>query len=70
MAAILAAAALAAGCEGQQQGGASSNAPAAAIQESDLATPADFEDEAEKQITPASYKAELDTLEKEIDTEK
>lgn len=47
-----------------------SSAAAAAVQESDLKTPADFADEAEKAISPANYKSELDTLEKEIDTQK
>jgi hypothetical protein len=58
------AAALAAGCE--------ENKPAAgggdvAVADTDLAVPADFAEEAEKSITTATYKSELDTLEKEID---
>ncbi|MCK6591624.1 MAG: hypothetical protein HUU21_32445 [Polyangiaceae bacterium] len=57
------AAALAVGCE--------ENTPAAggdvAIADADLAVPADFADEAEKSITAANYKSELDSLEKEID---
>ena len=58
------AAALVAGCE--------ENKPAAgggevAIADTDLAVPADFADEAEKSITAANYKTELDSLEKEID---
>jgi hypothetical protein len=40
-----------------------------AVAEADLAVPADFEEEAEKQITTANYKTELDTLEKEIAAE-
>lgn len=36
------------------------------IQDSDLATPADFEETAEKAITPKNYKAELATLEADI----
>jgi hypothetical protein len=58
------------GCE---EGGADPNAPASTaapaavvINDDDLAVPADFEDEAEKSITVASYKAELQTLETEI----
>jgi hypothetical protein len=38
-----------------------------AIADADLAVPADFVDEAEKSISTANYKAELDLLEKEID---
>lgn len=59
------AAALAAGCE--------ENTPASggdvAIADTDLAVPADFADEAEKSITAANYKTELDSLEKEIDAQ-
>ncbi len=47
-----------------------SSAAAAAVQESDLKTPTDYADEAEKDISPANYKSELDTIEKEIDTQK
>ena len=36
------------------------------IADDDLAVPADFEDEAAKTITVATYKAELDTLETEL----
>jgi len=46
--------------------------PAAApesIKDEDLATPADFDDEAEKDITATNYKAEVDSLEKEISAE-
>ena len=57
------AAALVAGCE--------ENKPAAGgaevvIADTDLAVPADFADEAEKSITTANYKAELDTIESEV----
>jgi hypothetical protein len=42
-------------------------APAAvSINDSDLSTPADFEDSAEKSISKANYKAELATLEGDI----
>lgn len=53
--------------------GASNSAKPAAeapIADSDLAVPADFADEAEKSISTANYKAELDSLEKEIDSDK
>jgi hypothetical protein len=36
------------------------------INDSDLSTPADFEETAEKAITPKNYKTELSTLETEI----
>ena len=36
------------------------------ISDSDLSTPADFEEAAEKAITPKNYKTELSTLETEI----
>ena len=39
---------------------------APAIAEDDLAVPADFEDEAARTISVANYKAELDTLETEL----
>ena len=39
------------------------------IADTDLATPADFEDEAEKAITKANYKTELATLEADISKE-
>jgi hypothetical protein len=70
---FLAAALLAFGCNEDPKGLATPPAggqPAAApINDDDLATPADFDDEAEKAITEANYKTELDTLEKEIDSE-
>lgn len=40
---------------------------AVTIADTDLSTPADFEESAEKQITPKNYKAELTTLEKEME---
>jgi len=39
------------------------------IADSDLSTPADFEEAAEKAITAKNYKAEISTLEKDIDKE-
>jgi len=42
---------------------------AVAIKDEDIATPADFDDEAEKTITTTNYKAEVDSLEKEISAE-
>jgi hypothetical protein len=66
---LVAASALVVGCEEQKQGGTAPQTSVAApvqLKDDDLPTPADFDDEAEKQITPANYKAELDTLEKEI----
>ena len=70
---FLAVAALAMGCNEEPKEPASSapSGPAAAatIKDEDLVTQADFDDEAEKTITEANYKAELDTLEKEIDLE-
>jgi hypothetical protein len=70
---VVAIAALVAGCEQQPQGGAApapaASPAAAAVNDEELATPADFDDEAEKTITPANYKAEVDALEKEIDAE-
>ena len=62
---------LAAGCgdstSGATGGPAASGAPVA-LADSDLPVQADYEEEAEKAITPASYKADLDALEKEIDS--
>jgi hypothetical protein len=57
------AAALVAGCEENKPAGGGD----VAVADTDLAVPADFADEAEKSITTANYKAELDSLEKEID---
>jgi hypothetical protein len=41
-------------------------APAAPVANETIPVAADFEEEAEKSITPANYKSELDSLEKEI----
>ena len=46
-----------------------STAAAAAIPETDIVTAADFEDEAEKAITSKNYKAELTSLEAEVQKE-
>jgi hypothetical protein len=57
------------GCEDNAKTEQPTQAPAAtqpAIADEDLAVPADFEDEAARTITVASYKAELDTLETEL----
>jgi hypothetical protein len=40
---------------------------AKALSDAELPVAADFEEEAEKQITPANYKTELESLEKEVD---
>jgi hypothetical protein len=69
--AFIAASALVVGCEEQKPttGAGTTGGMAAApveLKDSDLPTPADFDDQAEKDITSANYKAELDTLEKEI----
>jgi hypothetical protein len=64
----LVAAALTSGCDEKAGGGAPpSTSAAATLKDEDLATPADFDDEAEKSITASNYKAEVDALEKEID---
>jgi predicted component of type VI protein secretion system len=39
------------------------------IADTDLSTPADFEEAAEKAITTKNYKAEIATMEKDIDKE-
>jgi hypothetical protein len=51
-------------------GTATAATPAAvSINDNDLATPADFEESAEKAITKANYKQELSTLEGDINKE-
>lgn len=75
MLSIAALALFAAGCDEGPKEGATAPAPtesaaaAAVIADQDLATEADFDDEAEKEITPATYKSELDSLDKEIAAE-
>jgi hypothetical protein len=70
---LLAASLCAVACEEQKAAdpaaaGGQATAPAA-IKDEDIPTPADFDDEAEKDITATNYKAEVDTLEKEISAE-
>jgi hypothetical protein len=71
--ALLALSAVAVGCEEQSkpQSGDTpgQTAQAAPIKDEDLPTEAEFDDEAEKQITPDNYKAQLDSIEKEISAE-
>jgi hypothetical protein len=67
----LAAGLFAAGCgdsSGPASGAPAGSGTAVALADSDLPVQADYEEEAEKAITPASYKGELDALEKEIDS--
>lgn len=70
----LAAGLLAVGCGDSTSSGATGapagSGTAVALADSDLPVEADFAEEAEKSITPASYKADLDALEKEIDSDK
>ena len=65
---FLATTAALAGCDDKSQGAspAPSGEAAASVKDEDLATPADFDDEAAKSVTAANYKQELDSLEKEI----
>ena len=64
---FLATTAVLAGCDDKPEGApASGEAAAASVKDDDLMTPSDFDDEAEKSVTAANYKQELDTLEKEI----
>jgi hypothetical protein len=69
--ALLAVSAFVAGCEEPKKddAGAAGTAAPVALTDKDVPLPADFDDEAEKQITTANYKQELDTLEKEISAE-
>jgi hypothetical protein len=69
---LLALSAAVVGCEeSKPQSGATpgQTAQAAPIKDEDLPTEAEFDDEAEKEITQDNYKAQLDTLEKEISAE-
>lgn len=65
---------LAAGCGDSTSSGATAtpagSGAAVALADSDLPVAADFAEEAEKSITPASYKSDLDALEKEIDSDR
>lgn len=47
-------------------GAPAASGTAAALADSDLPVQADFEEEAEKAISASNYKAELDSLEKEV----
>ena len=59
-----------AGCEEQKAAPEAAGGQAAAqIKDEDIPTPSDFDDEAEKDITATTYKAEVDALEKEISAE-
>lgn len=63
---------MAVGCDDQASQGpaaAGSAAAPAALKDEDLPTPADFDDEAAKQINAGNYKTELDALDKEIAAE-
>jgi hypothetical protein len=67
---LLATTAALAGCNDKPQG--TSPAPsgeAVSVKDDELVTPADFDTEAEKSITPTNYKSELDGLEKELNSE-
>lgn len=71
---LLALSAVVVGCDEQQSQQPSGDKPgqtaqAAPIKDEDLPTEAEFDDEAEKEITSANYKTELDSLEKEISAE-
>lgn len=52
-----------------EPGATAEKTAAVAIKDEDITTPADFDDEAEKDISATNYKAEVDALEKEISTE-
>jgi len=56
------------GCGDTTSGSAApaASGTAVALADSDLPVQADFEEEAEKAISAANYKAELDALEKEV----
>lgn len=59
-----------AACEEQKPTEPATPAPSAAavqLNDDDLAVTADFEEDAERTITAANYKTELDSLEKEIE---
>ena len=65
---------MAAGCGDSTQGSGSAapagSGTAAALSDADLPVAADFEEEAEKNISASNYKAEIDALEKEVDSTK
>ena len=68
--ALLAMSALVVACEEPKPtGGTTTGGTAAApvvLDDKDVPTPADFDDQAEKDISATNYKSELDALEKEI----
>jgi hypothetical protein len=63
---FLATTAVLAGCDDKPEGASPSGEAAASVKDDELMTPSDFDDEAEKSVTAANYKQELDTLEKEL----
>ncbi len=71
--ALLAISALVVACEEPKPTGGTTTGGAAmapvVLTDKDLPTAADFDDQAEKDITSANYKSELETLEKEIAAE-
>ncbi len=71
MVVLLATTAALAGCEDKPQGTspAPSGEAAASVKDDDLVTPADFDNDAEKSVTAANYKQELEGLEKEMNSE-
>jgi len=70
MLALFVTSALVVACEEPKPtGGATTGGAATApvvLDDKDIPTAADFDDQAEKDITATNYKSELDTLEKEI----
>lgn len=67
---LLVMSALVVACEEQKPAAGSTTGGTAAapvvLDDKDIPTAADYDDQAEKDITSANYKSELDTLEKEI----
>ena len=63
---FLATTAVLAGCDDKPTAAPGGEAAAASVKDDELMTPSDFDDEAEKSVTAANYKQELDTLEKDI----
>ena len=71
--ALLAMSALVVACEEPKPTGASTTGGTAMapvpLDDKDIPTAADYDDQAEKDISATNYKTELDTLEKEISAE-
>ncbi|MDI1442918.1 hypothetical protein [Polyangium sp. 6x1] len=71
--ALFALAALVVACEEPKPQGASTTGGAATapvvLDDKDIPTAADYDDQAEKDITETNYKSELDTLDKEISSQ-